>query len=204
MKRPSVNLLTLLLLGIVTLVTLVVNLPAPAAITAYGKYALLCSVLTIFTLYFGMLLSEGELSPAHVVGMVAFLSLPPDAQPLLLWAVFLGGVVGGLLLVIRTEEDLLRRPLTIRTARSVVTISARVTLSLLVAGQFYRVLGGVQPLTTLLDAATLPLLVFSLLYPLVYLAIFLLETYTDGRSVQRILRANVAELFAILVLPLPF
>lgn len=204
MKRTSVNLLTLLLLVIVTLVTLLLSLPSAAVVSAYQQQAVIYGVLTTFTLYFGMLLLESELSPAHVVGMVAFLSLPPDAQPLMLWAVFLGGVVGGLLLVIRTEEDLLRRPLTIRTARSVVAISARVTLSLLVAGQFYRALGGILPLTTLLDAATQPLLVFSLLYTLVYLAIFLLEIYTDGHSVQRVLRANVAELFAILVLPLPF
>src|SRR5512145_2396265 len=108
MKRASVNLLTLLLLLIITGFTLVLNLPSAAAINEYAQVALVYSVLTTFTLYFGMLLSEGELSAAHVVGMVAFLSLPRAAQPVMLWAIFLGGLAGGLLLVFRQEENLLR------------------------------------------------------------------------------------------------
>lgn len=204
MNRAALNLLTLLLLVIVTAVSLVLNLPGTAVINEYSTQALVYGVLTTFTIYFGILLSEGELSTAHVVGMVAFLSLPPNAQPVMLWSVFFGGLLGGALLIIRTEENLLRRRLTVRTARSIITISARVTLSFLVAGQFYIAMKGALPLTTLLDTATLPLLVFSLLYTLVYLALYLLETYTDGYPIQRILRNSAIELFVILVLPLPF
>lgn len=204
MNRAALNLLTLLLLVLVTAVSLVLNLPSTAVINEYSAQALVYGVLTTFTIYFGILLAEGELSVAHMVGMVAFLSLPPAAQPVMLWAVFLGGVVGSALLIIRTEENLLRRRITARTARSIITISARVTLSFLVAGQFYIAMKGALPLTTLLDTATLPLLVFSLLYTLVYLAIYLLETYADGFPIQRILRDSAVDLFAILVLPLPF
>ncbi len=204
MKRASVNLLTLLLLVIVLAVTLVLNLPSASALDTYLRSALVYGVLTTFTLYFGVLLTEGELSATHVVGIVALLSQPPDAQPVMLWAIFLGSVFGGALLAVRTDDHLLRRPLTLRSTRSVVAISARATLSFLVAGQFYTWLGGTLPVATLRDAATGPLVVFSLLYTAVYLATFLLEAYTDGHALPRLLRANAASLLSILVLPVPF
>ncbi|MBC6936340.1 MAG: GAF domain-containing protein [Chloroflexi bacterium] len=204
MNRASVNLLILLLLAIVTGVTLALHLPGETALNRYAGQALAYGVLTAFTLYFGMLLSEGELSPAHMVGLVALLSLPPDAQPVMTWAIFLGGVAGGALLIFRQHERLLRRPVIARTARSVVAVSARVTLSFLVAGQFYRAAGGVLPLSNLLGAGIPALLLCAVLYILVYLAIFLLEMYLVGYSVQRILRENPVELFALLVLPVPF
>ncbi len=204
MKRASVNLLTLLLLVIVLTVTLVLNLPSASALDTYLRSALVYGVLTTFTLYFGVLLTEGELSATHVVGIVALLSQPPDAQPVMIWAIFLGSVFGGALLAVRTDDYLLRRPLTLRSARSVVAICARATLSFLVAGQFYTWLGGTLPVATLRDAATGPLVVFSLLYTAVYLATFLLEAYTDGHALPRLLRANAASLLSILVLPVPF
>ncbi|NWG17747.1 MAG: GAF domain-containing protein [Chloroflexi bacterium] len=204
MNRASVNLLIFLLLAIVTGVTLALNLPGETTLNLYGGQALAYGALTAFTLYFGMLLSEGELSPAHVVGLVAFLSLPPDAQPVMTWAIFLGGVAGGALLIFRQQERQLRRPVIARTARSVVAVSARVTLSFLVAGRFYRAAGGALPLAKLLDADIPALLIFTGSYILIYLAIFLLEMYLIGYAVPRILRENGVELFALLLLPIPF
>ncbi|MCB9454150.1 MAG: GAF domain-containing protein [Anaerolineaceae bacterium] len=204
MKRSLFNALIIWLMGLVTLVTLVINLPDQAAITEYGLYALIYGGVTAFMLYYGVLLAEGELSAAHVAGIIAFLSLPPASRSIMTWAIFLGGLIGGFLLVIREDTTLLRRRITSRTAQSVVVISARVTLSFLVAGQLYIWMGGITPLTSPLRDSLPALFVFSLAYIVIYLAIFLLESYSDGRSVAAILGRNSALIFVILVLPIPF
>jgi two-component system, NtrC family, sensor histidine kinase KinB len=203
MNRSSVSASILLLLAITTTITLVLNIPPANLVSLYLWQFVVYAALTAFALYFGMLLTEGELSLAHIVGMIAFLSLPEAAQSTMIWAVFVGGLIGGLLLVTRARERLPGQ-LSIRTARSVIVITARVTLSLYVAGQIYSGFNGDQPLTDLDQAQGLPLLAFSLLYSLIYFAIFLLEMYSEGRSVQRIIQSNLVELFAILILPVPF
>lgn len=204
MNRATVNLLTLWLLAVITAAALLLNWPDGQALNQYAGQAVVYAALTAFTLIFGVLLAEGELSPAHVVGMVAFLSLPAEAQPVMTWAIFAGGVVGGLLLVRRPDRARFRRPLTVRSARSVVVMSARVTLSFVVGAQFYRAFGGALPLTPPLESQIAALTVFSLFTLLVYLAVFLLEIYTDGHSIGSVIRGSLGELFAILALPVPF
>ncbi len=203
MKRSSVTILIIWLLSIIMGAALLLNLPDAGALSIYGGQALAYALLTGFTLYFGVLLAEGELSPAHAIGMVAYLSLPRPALPLMLWATFLGGVMGGIALVLRHQDVALRRRVTARTARSVVAISARVTLSLLVAAQVHAAFGGSPPIYTPLSDEVVPLLAFALVYCLIYLLIFILEHYSDGRSVTR-LRENRFLIAAILLLPVPF
>jgi NtrC-family two-component system sensor histidine kinase KinB len=204
MTRASISILIIWLLAVVMVAALILNLPNGAAINEFGMRALIYGGLTAFALYFGVLLTEGEFSPAHIVGMVAFLALPRAAQPLMTWAVFLGGVVGGTALVLRKQDVTLRRRLTERTARSVVAISARVTFSFIVAAQVYTLLGGGVPLTAPLRDEIPALLIFSLTYSLIYFLIFILETYSDGRSIERMLRENWVLLAVQLVLPIPF
>ena len=204
MKRATVQLLTLWLLAVVTGVALLLHWPDGDALRQYAGQSLVYAALTTFTLVFGVLLAEGELSPAHMVGMVASLSLPAAAQPVMAWAIFAGGVAAGLLLVRRPDRARFRRLLTIRSARSVVVMSARVTLTFVVGAQFYRIFGGALPLTPPLETQALALAVFSLLTVVVYLAVYLLEIYSDGHSVVSVVRGSLSELFAILVLPVPF
>ncbi len=204
MTRKSISTLIIWLLAAVMSIALVLNIPDKAAIVDYGLQALVFGALTALTVYFGLLLTEGELSAVHVVGMVAFLYLPRSAQPLLTWGIFLGGVVGGIALVIRTQDVTLRRRLTTRSASSVVAISARVTLSFLVATQIYLQLGGKLPLLPPIWDDLLTLLVFVLAYCLVYFLIFVLETYSDGRSIERLVHENWKLIIAILFLPVPF
>lgn len=203
MSRPSVNALIIIVLAFTTGITLILTIPTSAQLNEYFGPFLIYAVLTAFTLYFGMLLTEGELSLAHVIGMIAFLSHPQEAQGAIIWSVFSGGLIGGLLLITRARERLPGR-LTARTARSVIVITARVTLSLYAAGQLYSGLGGDQPLEGFGRGNGLQIIAFSGLYVMVYFAIFLLEMYSDGRSIQRIIQANLVELFAILILPVPF
>lgn len=202
MNRSSVSILIIWLLALVMGVALLLNIPGSAALTLYGGRALVYAALTAFMLYLGVLLSEGELSPAHTVGIVAALSLRYDAFPVMLWATFAGGVLGGILLVMRTQDTTLRRRLTTRTASSVVAISARVTLSFLVAMQVFHLLGGLVPIRSPLQE--FELIVFVVFYALVYFLIFMLETYSDGRSIQRLLRDSWVLVAALLLLPFPF
>src|SRR5215213_9126610 len=95
--RASVNRLILWLLAITTAITLALHLPQLELFTHYSGLFLIYALLTGFAIYYGVVLSEGELSSAHVVGMVAFLSLPRTAQPIMIWAVALGGAAGGVL-----------------------------------------------------------------------------------------------------------
>lgn len=203
MNRPFVTNLIIGLCAILTGITLLFNLPTGNDLTTYGLRTLVYLFLTTITLYQGMLLTEGEFSPAHVIAMTALLSQPYAAQPLLIWAIALGSLLGGLLLVLRSGNDLVGRRLTIRTAGSIIVICARMTLSIFSAAFVYRLLGGALPLQPPLRGELLPLAAFSLVGSAVYLLMFLLETYVDGRSVWR-LRQNQWLILAILIVPLPF
>jgi NtrC-family two-component system sensor histidine kinase KinB len=204
MSREAISNWIIWLLTLVVGVALLLNLPDGASIGEFGLQALVYAGLTAFALYFGVLLTEGEFSAAHVIGMMAFLTLPAQAHHLLLWAIFLGGVVGGTALLTRAQESTLRRRLTARTARSVVVISARVALSFLIASKVYLLAGGDVPLTAPFSNEVLPLSIFSLVYWGIYALIFLLETYSDGRSVENLLRENLLLIAAILIVPIPF
>src|SRR5215207_9453933 len=127
--RARINLLILWLLALITVATLALNIPDSAFVSGYVDLFVIYALLTAFALYFGTILTEGEFGSAHAVGMVALLSLPQTAQPTMLWAIALGGMAGGLLLVARSDDTLPRRPLTARSARSVIAITARVSLS---------------------------------------------------------------------------
>lgn len=196
------------LTGLILLVTvgvLLFNIPAGDLIQRYGTQTLAYLGLTGFVLFFGVWLSEGELSPAHVVGMIALLALPEAALPLTTWAVALGGVLGtlGLMLRQRVRGQYVRQQLT-----RLIFVAARVTLSFYIAAQVYIALDGMLPLT--LDAVqndaavVFALIVYTVVYTTLYFATFVLETYVQGRPVERILRTNLLLITVTMLLPVPF
>ena len=65
-------------------------------------------------------------------------------------------------------------------------------------------IGGNLPVQRLTSNELLPVALFGLVYGTVYFAIFLLETYMDGRSVGRLVQTNRAEILIVLALPIPF
>ncbi len=203
MIRSRLSNFVILLCGLLVAYTLLMNIPSAGAINRFGGEAVLWVTLIISTLLFGVLLTEGEFGAVHVIGITAFLTIMPLAQPLLLWSTAIGGVIGGILLVGR-QEFALRRRATIRTAGSVVIICARLTLSLFAAGKVYDLLGGTHPLLPPLADKFVPLLAFAVLYTGLYLVIFLLESYIEYRSIRRLLRENWLLLAALLIIPLPF
>jgi len=196
------------LTGLVLLLTvgvLLFNIPDGDLIQRYGAQTLAYLGLTGFVLFFGVWLSEGELSPAHVIGMIALLSLPEVALPLTTWAVAIGGVLGtlGLMLRQRVRGQFVRQQLT-----RLIFVAARVTLSFYIAAQVYVALDGMLPLT--LDAVqndaavVFALIVYTVVYTTLYFTTFVMETYVQRRPVQRILRTNLLLITVTMLLPVPF
>jgi K+-sensing histidine kinase KdpD len=198
--RLHINRVFIWMLALLTGVTLVLQVPAPGIVQQYQALLLIYALLTALAIYFSAALAEGEISSAHVVGMIAALSLPPDTAPAALWALALGGLTGGLLLLWRTSA--LR--LSARLAAKLVTTLAQVTLSFFVASTVYHGVGGDLPLDQLDQRAAPALVAFFAVYTLVYFALFLLQAYIDGLSIRRLLANSTAEIAVVLTLPVPF
>ncbi len=203
MTRARLSNVVILLCGLLVGFTLLINIPSADSLNHYGGQAVLWIVLVSFTLVFGVLLTEGEFSAVHIIGITAFLTIPKMAQPLLLWAVTIGGLIGGMILA-RRHDATLRRRLTIRSAGGIVLICARLTLSLFAAGTLYDLVGGTRPLLPPVNDKLIPLAAFAVLYTGLYLVIFFLEAYIEYRSIRRLVRENWLLLSAMLVIPLPF
>lgn len=198
MQPDKTNLLRLLALA--TLLVLAASVPGVRA--EYLGVAVLCALLTAAAKYFGVVLSQGEVSTAYMIGILAILLMPVEAMPTLTWGIFAGGLAGSLIRGAYPQ----RRPRHHRTARlsqNVITVSARVTLSFVIAGAVYNAAGGRQPLVGLTLADGLPLLSFTLVYLSVYTAIFLLAVYIDNRSVRQAVQDNRLLLALVLLVPSP-
>lgn len=212
MPERSNNLKTALLtltpwvLGLATVIVLLKNLPDNSVISSSASELAVYAVLTAFSLYFGVLLTEGELSPSHMVGILAFLSSPAAAISTMTWAVFLGSVVGAIGWFVRTQTW--ERPRAGRVnAGSAVMMIARVTLSFWAAGEVYIAGGGQLPLGPLPEhggVVVLLLAIYALVYVTLYFSIFLLEIYSAGLSVRQIVRGDLSRIAVILILPIPF
>lgn len=182
------------------------NIPSQPLLTTHFSRLLLYGILTAIALFFSSRLTEGTLSPAHVVGMMAFLSLPQDAYPAALWTIFAGGVAGGLLLFSRASQRPLQYSIYDRNWWKPVFLAARVTLSFAAAGEIYVSANGSLPLTTRAWTAENAILlgVYCFAYITLYLAIFLLESYNEGRSIRQMIDNDFMQILVILLLPVPF
>ncbi|MEO0565969.1 MAG: hypothetical protein AAF125_27920, partial [Chloroflexota bacterium] len=160
------------------------------------------ALLTALALFAGILLSQAEFSLAHMVGMLAFLTLFADHDmPMMTWAIFFGAVVGGVGTVIRQHDQLPRRRLVQRSAQNVIITASWVTISFVVAGRLYISMGQVLPLQTGSDTVLIPLLLYFAAYITLYGAIYLLENYLEGYNIQEMNRADLTEVTMALVLP---
>lgn len=207
-RRPSVRLIVLAnahwILAVITGVVLLANVPSVDAISTYFAEAILYGVLTAFALFFGVVLSQGELSPAHMIGVTAFLSLPAGATSVMTWGIFIGAV-GGMLLRAFSQSATGRRRV-YHLVNSVFVIT-RVTLSFWAAGEVYLSAGGRVPMSSLpgdISRLTVALLIYALVYMTLYFSIFLLEIYAEGYAVRQTVRADLSRVMVVLLLPIPF
>jgi two-component system, NtrC family, sensor histidine kinase KinB len=203
-RNTRIHWITFVVLALLTAGTLLLRPPDGAIMAAYAAPLLIYGLMTMLAIYFAIVLDEGELSLAHSVGMVAFLSLPEAVSPTMTWAIALGSVAGGIALMLRKRPALPHHAFSPHDLRNVVFITARITLSFFIAGRIYVYLGGRLPLTAPEFADALRLVVFVLVYLVLYTAIFLLEVQSSGLSVRRLIKANMLEMLAALLLPIPF
>ncbi len=190
MKRLPINTLMLAVLGLITLAVLLFNLPDQGVLAGYGGILIIYALLTAFALNFGVVVVEGELSPAHGVGMLVLLSLPHTVFSSSLWAIALGGAIGEVALALRTHQR--------QSSAHVILVVARITVSYYVAALVYN---GALPLQTLHPEALLPVIIYGLVYSTVYFLLFLVEAFVEGKVITR---PDLLEIGIVLVLPIPF
>lgn len=190
---------TIWILAVILSIVLLIHVPTADALAQYGLQAAIYALTTAISLYSGILIKDVEFSPAHAIGIVAFLSLPLVAYPLMTWSIFAGGVIASLVLIRRQTDD--ARPLTIQVATRFIALSARVTLSFVASAQVYFWLGGEVPLVRALHLILPLMFVYSMIYSGVYLAIVALEMLSIGRSWRSV---NSRLMDAIIFIPIPF
>ncbi len=169
----------------------------------------LYGLLTAFALYFSVQIRNGELSMAHVIGMIAFLAYPENVSNLILLIIFAGGLSGGFLMALRT---LLQSPSERRVYANINTlvyVTARVTISYFVATTVYLYLNAPLPLNTpesliQLTDTLAALLAFAGVYISIYTLIFALQIYAENHPVLETFRDNLAVITVILVVTVPF
>lgn len=182
---------------------LLFNAPDTAVIPQYSGPLILYVLLTAFALVFGAALVQGELSAAHAIGVLAGLSLSVELQGAITWAVALGGLIGGVLVVFIGDRRLPWQRPQERSMRAMLLIVARVTLSFFLATQFYKTLGGALPIQLNSMEHVLWVVGFCVVYTAIYLILFLLEMYGRGYGMRHVLRTNLLEVLTVLGLPLP-
>lgn len=162
------------------------------------------ALITAFALIMSVPLSRSELSVAHAIGLMALLSLSAEAIPAMTIAIFIGGVIGGLV-----RSQIKRQNRFYETApwyASVIHTSTRVTLAFFVSSFIYiYFFDAPLPISINLNMNPyyIPLAITIVSYLVVYFFSFLIQvrTYTSVRS---ILIENLSSLTIILILPVPF
>jgi GAF domain-containing protein len=194
---------TLLLAAFAVLLALILNIPDNRIIEAYTTQALVYVSLTAFALFFGSRLSQGMITSAHVVGMVALLSLPEGAFPFMLWTTFFGAV-GGIVIkrfYARTSDYSVY-------IADVIFTAAQVVLSFFAAGRVYIALDGSLPLESVSwdnnSSIFIALTAYVIVYVALYVAFFALRLFVEGKSVTKVARSNLSVLTIVLLLPIPF
>lgn len=210
MKRSYLNNILTWTLALLSVLIIILTRSANEQTLAVHPELVMYGFLTAFALYFSVQLNPGELSMAHVVGIMAFLSYPAEARHLSLLVIFFGGISGGLLMVLRS---LLQSPSQRRVPASIQTlvhVTARVTISYYVASSFYVQTNAQLPLNndpiliSELWNTVAAVILFVVLYTLIYALTFVIQLYTDNYAVEDILRKNVALITFILLGIVPF
>lgn len=196
MKRAYLFLLLLL-----TVAVFLLALPRGTESVERADVLVIYGLLTALALTYGLKLTDQhQLSSAHGVGILAFFSLPFGYLGVMTWALGIGAALAE---IARAAVGRRAGATAAPPWRRVTFVVARVTVPFFTAGILYETLEGQLPLGDI-TGETAPLIsLYSLLYVTLYMAIFLLEVWNDGRSLT-LLRDTLAEIVVALVLPIPF
>jgi NtrC-family two-component system sensor histidine kinase KinB len=165
------------------------------------------SLLTMLAILFSVPLIRGRLSVAHAIGMLAFLSQDASIFPAMTWGIFIGSLFGGLIWLMAGTAPVPSAP-SRTTYRTVIFTTARITLSFFAAGSFYLAMNAPLPINSIDTKGLLenafPLLLYTMVYLLMYFAIFALQEDAESHAVRYLLQDSILAIGTILVLPVPF
>lgn len=154
-------------------------------------------------------IAHSQLSLAHAGTMLAFLSLPSFVAPSMTIAVFIGALVGSIIIIwVGWQAGEERAPTRANAYTGVFIISA-ITLSFFASSHLYTdILRGNLPLKTVLlseiASQGLVLLAYTLVHVAVYLAVFTLQLYSETADLRQVASYDLSKLAIIVLLPLPF
>ena len=205
MSRHLTNNVILFIIIALTIISLIVSVQTldtgfSSRIPELAIYAL----VTAFALILSVPLSRSQLSVAHAIGIMAFLSLPANVIPAMTIAIFFGGILGGF---VRSRIERQTRSYTgSGWYAMIIYMSSQVTISFFVASFIYvNLFNAPLPIHAGLNMSPyyIPLAASILSYVILYFLSFIVQvrTYT---SVRPVLVENFPSLFIILVLPIPF
>ncbi|PJF40334.1 MAG: hypothetical protein CUN55_12865, partial [Phototrophicales bacterium] len=162
--------------------------------------------LTALTINFGLSFTQGELSAAPSVSLLAYLLL--DDQQLwgnVLWAVAIGTVLG--ILMRESPRYLLKswRLISFKLAGAMLRTIGQLILSLAIGRWFYHQLDGQIPLKELRFETIMPILGFIGVELAVYLALTIvyIRSRYKTRPLPQELLLNWDSLIGVLILPMP-
>lgn len=210
MTRAQLQTLIVWSLGAVTLLVVSVCMePAALLLGAYLTQSVVFALLTAFALALSLYLDRADISFAHAIGLIAFLSLDARAYPMMTLALFGGGVIGAWARqwIIQREEN---RRAPRADFRYIVYTTAQVTLSFYASARVYvDIVQGQLPMNMrgvafAWDTVGLPLAVYLLCYIALYFAIFVLHIYGQQSNWRTIASQNRLPVLLLLLLPIPF
>lgn len=209
MKRINFTYLLTITLTIITLAIVAVTQSNNTVMLGNRPELIMYGLLTAFALYFSVQIVEGELSMAHVVGMMAFLAYSSENSSVILLVIFVGGISGGFLMALRAFLQPPSQRRVHANLNTLVYVTARVTVSYFIATTVYMQATVSLPLYEALSIDPLAdiistLILFTTVYTIIYTAIFALQLYAEGYPIVETFRDNIAVVSVILVAPIPF
>jgi len=209
MKRTNFTYLLTITLSIITLAIVGIEQSNNVLRLSDFPELVMYGLLTAFALYFSVQIQNGELSMAHVVGMMAFLAYPATASELILLVIFVGGLSGGFLMALRSFLQPPSQRRVYANLNTLIYVTARVTVSYFVATTFYLQTEAPLPLNNAESIGQLPdtliaLLWFAIVYIGIYTAIFALQIYAEDYPVVDTFRDNLPVIVVILLATVPF
>ncbi|MEP7286660.1 MAG: GAF domain-containing protein [Chloroflexota bacterium] len=195
------------LLGVLTIL-FIVNMTMSGLLSLHTdpQIAIIMIGLVAFIVTVEVPLQGDSISLGYAAGFLVYLSMGIPEQNYEAFGVMaIGGAAGGLLrafwdnresgLMWRFHRRLIERPL---------MAAAQLTLSLVIGDVFYRLVGGILPITELHRSDILPLAVLIGVSVVVYVGLYGLSVWSRGLDVREILLQNRLAIGLSVGVPLPF
>ncbi|MCA9884676.1 MAG: GAF domain-containing protein [Anaerolineae bacterium] len=199
--KHRIALITVFTMAALTLVVIVGNsLSITVAAADYLLEWVVYGLLMALAVALSIPLHNGKLSVGHAIGIMAFLSTPANAFPIMTVAIASGSGLGALIEVVRSRQY--QQP--IDRLYALILLVAQQTLSFYVAGRAYLLLDGQLPIGADFERHGLQMAIFALLYVAIYLATLAIQTHFVIYVGERVMRTNGLTIVTLILMPIPF